>query len=67
TGAQTLKLRRFIRLTNALSFNEATLRIFRAHELESRKQRPLNVTCRQDQNQKAEKAKKRCNQLILRD
>uniref|UniRef100_UPI001ED9C099 hypothetical protein n=1 Tax=Vibrio vulnificus TaxID=672 RepID=UPI001ED9C099 len=42
-GAQTLKLRRFIRLTNALSFNEATLRIFRAHELESRKQRPLKA------------------------
>ncbi|WP_217905138.1 hypothetical protein, partial [Vibrio vulnificus] len=38
--AQTLKPRRFIRLTNALNFNEATLRIFSAHELESRKQQP---------------------------
>ncbi|EOV0175802.1 hypothetical protein ACOIWI_004300, partial [Vibrio vulnificus] len=62
--AQTLKPRRFFRITNALSFNEATLRIFSAHELESRKQRPPKASL--PTRPKLE-SKKICNQLILRD
>ncbi|MCU8194797.1 hypothetical protein M2G91_21150, partial [Vibrio vulnificus] len=47
-----------------LSFNEATLRIFSAHELESRKQRPPKASL--PTRPKLE-SKKICNQLILPD